>query len=148
MKPIFVISCPFDTYSGYGARSRDLVKAIIETNKYDVKLMSQRWGITPFGFCEDNPEWKFLLNYILPNNTLNQQPEIWMQITVPNEFQSVGKYNIGCTAGIESTICPPEWIEGINRMDLTLTSSKHSKSVFENSKFEKRDRDIREANCR
>ena len=139
MKPIFVISCPFDTYSGYGARSRDLVKAIIETNKYDVKLMSQRWGITPFGFCEDNPEWKFLLNYILPNNTLNQQPEIWMQITVPNEFQSVGKYNIGCTAGIESTICPPEWIEGINRMDLTLTSSKHSKSVFENSKFEKRD---------
>jgi glycosyltransferase involved in cell wall biosynthesis len=139
MKPIFVISCPFDTYSGYGARSRDLVKAIIETNKYDVKLMSQRWGITPFGFCKDNPEWKFLLNYILPNNTLNQQPEIWMQITVPNEFQPVGKYNIGCTAGIESTICPPEWIEGINRMDLTLTSSKHSKSVFENSKFEKRD---------
>ena len=139
MKPIFVISCPFDTYSGYGARSRDLVKAIIETNKYDVKLMSQRWGITPFGFCEDNSEWKFLLNYILPNNTLNQQPEIWMQITVPNEFQPVGKYNIGCTAGIESTICPPEWIEGINRMDLTLTSSKHSKSVFENSKFEKRD---------
>ena len=139
MKPIFVISCPFDTYSGYGARSRDLVKAIIETNKYDVKLMSQRWGITPFGFCEDNSEWKFLLNYILPNNSLNQQPEIWMQITVPNEFQSVGKYNIGCTAGIESTICPPEWIEGINRMDLTLTSSKHSKSVFENSKFEKRD---------
>ena len=130
MKPIFVISCPFDTYSGYGARSRDLVKAIIETNKYDVKLMSQRWGITPFGFCEDNSEWKFLLNYILPNNSLNQQPEIWMQITVPNEFQSVGKYNIGCTAGIESTICPPEWIEGINRMDLTLTSSKHSKSVF------------------
>jgi glycosyltransferase involved in cell wall biosynthesis len=139
MKPIFVISCPFDTYSGYGARSRDLVKAIIETNKYDVKLMSQRWGITPFGFCEDNSEWKFLLNYILPNNSLNQQPEIWMQITVPNEFQPVGKYNIGCTAGIESTICPPEWIEGINRMDLTLTSSKHSKSVFENSKFEKRD---------
>ena len=139
MKPIFVISCPFDTYSGYGARSRDLVKAIIETNKYDVKLMSQRWGITPFGFCEDNSEWKFLLNYILPNNSLNQQPEIWMQITVPNEFQSVGKFNIGCTAGIESTIAPMEWIEGINRMDLTLTSSKHSKSVFENSKFEKRD---------
>ena len=31
MKPLFIISCPFDTYSGYGARSRDLVKAIIET---------------------------------------------------------------------------------------------------------------------
>ena len=44
MKPSFVISCPIDTYSGYGARSRDLVKAIIETNKYDVKILPQRWG--------------------------------------------------------------------------------------------------------
>ena len=38
-KPSFVISCPFDTYSGYGARSRDIVKAIIESDKYDVKLL-------------------------------------------------------------------------------------------------------------
>ena len=38
MKPFFVISCPIDTFSGYGARSRDLVKAIIETEKYDVKI--------------------------------------------------------------------------------------------------------------
>ncbi len=63
MKPLFIISCPFDTYSGYGARSRDLVKAIIETNKYEVKLLSQRWGNTPFGFCNDNQEWNFLNNY-------------------------------------------------------------------------------------
>ena len=26
-------------------------------------------------------------------------------ITVPNEFQPVGKYNIGLTAGIETTGC-------------------------------------------
>ena len=144
MKPTFVISCPFDTYSGYGARSRDLVKAIIETDKYDVRLISQRWGNTPFGFCKDNIEWEFMLNYILPNNQLPSQPDIWMQITVPNEFQPVGKYNIGCTAGIESNICPPEWIEGINRMDLTLTSSEHSKKVFFDSKFEKRDQNTKQ----
>ncbi len=40
-KPIFVISCPIDTYSGYGARSRDIVKAIIELEKYDVKILPQ-----------------------------------------------------------------------------------------------------------
>ena len=139
MKPLFVISCPFDTYSGYGARARDLVKAIIETDKYDVKLLSQRWGVTPFGFCEDNPEWSFLYGYALNPQQSHPQPDIWMQITVPNEFQPLGKFNIGCTAGIESTICPPEWIEGINRMDLTLTSSEHSKKVFQESKFEKKD---------
>ena len=29
MKPLFVISCPIDTYSGYGARARDLVKEFL-----------------------------------------------------------------------------------------------------------------------
>jgi glycosyltransferase involved in cell wall biosynthesis len=138
MKPLFIISCPFDTYSGYGARSRDLVKAIIETDKYEVKLLSQRWGNTPFGFCTNNPEWSFLKDYALATPQHPTQPEIWMQITVPNEFQPIGKFNIGCTAGIESNICPGDWIEGINRMDLTLVSSNHTKKVFEESKFEKR----------
>ena len=62
-----------------------------------------------------------------------------MQITVPNEFQPVGKFNIGVTAGIEITICAPEWIEGVNRMDLTLVSSEHAKNVFKTSEFEQRD---------
>jgi len=141
MKPLFIISSAFDTYSGYGARSRDLIKAIIETDKYNVRLLTQRWGNTPFGFCNDNPEWKYLYDLLLPNNQIPKQPEIWMQITVPNEFQQVGKYNIGCTAGIESTICPVEWIEGINRMDLTFTSSEHSKKVFVESKFEVRNKE-------
>ena len=92
MKPLFIISSAFDTYSGYGARSRDLIKAIIETDKYEVKLLSQRWGNTPFGFCEDNTEWSFLNKLVLINNQLPKQPEIWMQITVPNEFQpSLGR---------------------------------------------------------
>ena len=137
-KPLFIISSCYDTYSGYGARSRDLIKAIIETDKYNVKLLSQRWGNTPWGFCKDNPEWGFLLSHNLPNNQLTQQPEIWMQITIPSEFQPVGKYNIGVTAGIETTVCAPDWIEGLNRMDLNLVSSNHSKKVFEESKFERR----------
>jgi glycosyltransferase involved in cell wall biosynthesis len=140
MKPLFIISSPFDTYSGYGARSRDLIKAIIKTDKYNVKLMSQRWGNTPFGFCKDNPEWEFLLGLILPNNQLPKQPEIWAQVTVPNEFQPVGKYNIGFTAGIETTVCAAEWIEGCNKMDLNIVSSEHSKKVFKDSKFEKRNK--------
>ena len=35
-KPLFVISCPIDVYSGYSNHSRDLVKAIIELDKYDL----------------------------------------------------------------------------------------------------------------
>lgn len=138
MKNTFVISSPFDTYSGYGARSRDVIKAIIETGKYDVKLLSQRWGNTPFGFCKNNPEWKFLLDLVIPQ-PMNFQPDIWAQITVPNEFQPVGKYNIGITAGLETDLVPGEWVEGVNRMDLNLVSSNHSRQAFIDSQYDKKD---------
>jgi hypothetical protein len=139
MKNTFYVSCPIDTYSGYGARSRDFVKALIQSDKYDVRIMPQRWGSTPFGFIEDHKEeWGFL-NKHLTGGQLTEQPDIWCQITVPNEFQPVGKYNIGLTAGIETTACAPQWIEGCNRMNLVLTSSKHSKYVFENSKYKAQD---------
>jgi hypothetical protein len=139
MKNTFVISCPIDTYSGYGSRSRDLVKALINLDKYDVKIIPQRWGGTPWNFIDDHrEEWGFLKSHILQGQ-LTQQPDIWAQITVPNEFQPVGKFNIGITAGIETTLCAPQWIEGMNKMNLNLVSSEHSKKVFQDSKFQKQD---------
>ena len=135
-KPTLVVSCPIDTYSGYGARARDFVQSIIDTDKYDVKILSQRWGGTRFGYLKDHSN-ESLASRIIPQ--LTQQPDIWMQITVPNEFQKVGKYNIGVTAGIETTLCDPSWIQGCNNMDLVLVSSEHAKKVFEESKFNMQD---------
>lgn len=136
-KKTFVISSPFDSFSGYGARSRDLIKAIIELNKYDVKLIAQRWGSTSWGFCKENPEWNFLLNYLFKKEDQDKKPDIWMQITIPNEFNPIGKYNIGVTAGIEATVCKPEWIEGINKMDMVWVSSEFTKKMFMNLNFQK-----------
>ena len=135
-KPTFVISSPYDTYSGYGARSRDIIKSIIDSNKYDVQLLSQRWGDTSWGFCQDHPQWEHLNGYKVAQ--LKEKPDIWMQITIPNEYQPVGKYNIGITAGIEATGCKPEWIEGLNRMDIIYVSSNFTKSVFEGMAYEKK----------
>jgi len=141
MKQLLVISCPIDTYSGYGARSRDIVKALLKADKYEIKILSQRWGSTPFGFLEDtNPEHKQIKDCILPQPQLPRQPDVWIQVTVPNEFQPVGKFNIGITAGIETTLCAPTWIDGVNKMNLTLVSSEHAKRVFEQSAFEQRDK--------
>ena len=141
MKPLFFISCPIDTYSGYGARSRDIVKALLKSDKYDIKILPQRWGSTPFGFLQaDNPEHKQILDCCWDQPQLPRQPDVWMQITVPNEFQPIGKFNIGVTAGIETTVCDPSWLEGLNRMNLNLVSSEHAKNVFLNSVFEQRDR--------
>ena len=139
MKPLFAISCPIDTFSGYGARSRDIVLSLIKSGKYDVKILSQRWGNTPFGFLqENNPDHKLMMDCIQQSPQLPRQPDIWAQITVPNEFQPMGKFNIGITAGIETTLCAAPWIEGMNRMNLNLVSSEHAKKVFQDSRFEKR----------
>ena len=142
-KTTIIVSCPIDTYSGYGARSRDLVKSLMKNPEYDVKVLSQRWGNTSFGYLDDHNETE-LSKSIIPR--VQSAPDIWMQITVPNEFQKVGKYNIGITAGIETTVAPPQWIEGCNRMDLILTSSEHSKNVFKSLKFEQTDKSGRVLN--
>jgi hypothetical protein len=133
-----VIYAPIDTLSGYGSRSRDTVKSIIELKKeeWDIKIIPCGWGNTPNGFIDENPEWQFLNEYVI-NGQLTSQPDIFIWITVPNEFQKVGKYNIGITAGLETTIVPADWVEGVNRMDLVLVSSEHSKKAFLDSKFQK-----------
>ena len=140
-KPLCIVSSPVDTFSGYGARSRDFIKSLIKAkgDEWDIKLLSQRWGQTPFGFLNETVDnEKDLLDRIIPQMTT--QPDAWFQITVPNEFQSVGKHlNVGVTAGIETPICDPSWIEGCNRMNLNLVSSQHAKTVFENSQFEQKD---------
>tara|TARA_R100001163_G_C5068486_1_gene208904 strand:- start:11742 stop:13061 length:1320 start_codon:yes stop_codon:yes gene_type:complete len=141
-KQTVVISCPIDTYSGYGARGRDVAKAFIELDKYDVKIIPQRWGNTPWNFIEDHSEWSFLTNHLFypqPNQQYSK-PDIWVQITIPNEFMKQGHYNIGITAGIETTVAPADWVEGCNRMDLVLGSSKHTVDVLKSSKFQKHDK--------
>jgi len=134
MKKLCVVSCPIDSQSGYGARSRDFVRSLIalKDEKWDIKILAQAWGTTPWGAL--NPEKdQDLISRLTPN--IPRKPDVWIQITVPNEFQAIGTYNIGVTAGIETTICSPQWIEGCNRMDLVLTSSKHSKKVFTDINF-------------
>lgn len=136
MKKI-VFAGPVQTISGYGSRSRDFVLSLIDLG-HDVSIISAPWGDTPKNALDlSNPRHKLIHERIIPN--LISKPDIWIQCTIPNEFQPVGNYNIGLTAGIETTVCRPEWIEGCNKMDLVLVSSTHSKNVFETASFEKRD---------
>ena len=141
-KQYCVISAPVDTYSGYGSRSRDFIKAIYELKKdeWQIEIIPQRWGSTPWNYINDHQEdWNWVNSLLNKNGQLNRQPDVWIQITVPNEFQPIGKFNIGVTAGIETTICDPSWIEGCNRMSLILASSNHAKKVFQDSAFEQKD---------
>jgi len=141
MKQYCIISAPPDTYSGYGARSRDFIKAIYELKKdeWDIQIIPQRWGNTSWGFLEDfKEEWGWMIPLLL-KSPMTRQPDVWFQITVPSEFQAVGKVNIGITAGIETTVCDSSWIEGCNRMNAIFVSSVHAKTVLEATSFAKKD---------
>jgi glycosyltransferase involved in cell wall biosynthesis len=126
MKPTLVFQAPVATRSGYGDHARDLLHSLYKLDKFQIKVISTRWGNTPMDALNyDNPFHKFVVDNIIPQIT--EKPDIYIQVTVPNEFQPLGFYNIGITAAIETTHCALDWVHGCNRMDLILVPSEHSK---------------------
>ena len=137
MKKLMVICAPVTSRSGYGEHARDLVKSFMTHDKYDVKIMDVRWGDCPRNALnKNNNEDKKILDCILRQN-LNQQPDVYVDIRIPNEFQTHGKFNIGITAGVETDIVSGKWIECCNKMDLVIVPSEHSKRGFTNSIYDK-----------
>lgn len=126
MKPTLVFQAPVATRSGYGDHARDLLHSLYKLDKFDIKVISTRWGATPMDALNyDKPFHKWIVDSIIPQ--INEKPDIYIQVTVPNEFQPIGHYNIGITAAIETTVCAMDWIDGCNRMDLIITPSEHAK---------------------
>ena len=137
MKPFIVIQGPVATRSGYGNHTRDLVTALIKADKYDIQIISLPWGSCPTNaLLSNNVDHQAIMQRIARGN-INRQPDIFIQISVPNEFQPHGKYNIGITAGIETTQVSHEFIEGCNRMDMNIVTSEHSKVGFVKTVYDK-----------
>lgn len=141
IKPMCVVRAPCATRSGYGDMSRDIIRHLIEYDKFDVKVISVNWGETPMNALDEhNPKDKMILERIL-TGPLTKQPELFVTITIPSEFETIGKYNIGITAGIETSIASAQWVDACNRMDAVFTISEHSKNVLRASKFSKQTKD-------
>ena len=138
MKKVMLICAPVSSRSGYGDHARDLVTSFINHDKYDIKIMDVRWGDCPRNALDKNNEVdKKILDCILPELKMDQQPDIYVDIRIPNEFETYGKYNIGITAGIETDIVSNSWIEGCNKMNFVIVPSEHSKTGFINSIYDK-----------
>jgi glycosyltransferase involved in cell wall biosynthesis len=139
-KPELVFCGPIATMSGYGAHARDLLLSLIEMDKFNISVISINWGETPMNaLSPENEEHKQILD-LVRTTPLQSQPDVWIQCTIPNEFQPVGKYNIGITAGIETDICAPEWIEGCNKMNMVIVPSRHAKKVLVETSYAKHDK--------
>jgi len=129
------VRAPVSTRSGYGGMSRDIVRHLIEYDKYDVQVHSINWGETPMNALDvNNPADKMIFERIVPESNL-AQPDLYVSISIPTEFRPVGKYNIGITAGIETTQASVEWVDAMNSMDVNFVISQHAKDVFKASKY-------------
>jgi len=138
MKKFILICAPFTSRSGYGDHARSIFYALYQAKKYEIKVLDVRWGDTPRNFLQkDNPLHKPLLDAILNTLQIDRQPDIYIDIRIPNEFETHGKYNIGITAGIETNIVSINWIDGCNKMDLVIVPSEHSKGGFINAIYDK-----------
>ncbi len=141
-KPLLVFQAPVATRSGYGDHSRDILKSLFELDKYDIKVVPTRWGMTPQDQLDPTNEFhqKILANCV---TNVDREIDIFIQISVANEFRRVGKYNIGITAGTETTIVPQEFIKASNQMDLIITPSEFTKKGFATTVFTEVDKNTK-----
>lgn len=128
-KPFLLFRGPVETISGYGGHSRDILKCLYQMNLFEIKIDSCPWGHVPMTALNDSD----LFHIWIKNNIITQlykQPDIYIQITVANEFSGIGKFNIGITAGVETTMIPKEWIASCNLMDLIIVPSEFTKQIM------------------
>ena len=139
-KPICILQSPIWTRSGYGDWALAVAKSLLRYGKFDLHIAPTVWGACSRKNLEAeirDPEGKELLDRVLKGN-LSRQPELFIQMTIPNEFSAPAKFNIGMTAGIETTVPRAEWIEGLNRMNYNIVTSQHAKDVFVGANYTKK----------
>ena len=136
MKKVMLICAPVSSRSGYGDHARDLVRSFLNLDNFDVKIFDVTWGSTPRNALDKKLD-KNIIDCFLPEPKMDRQPDVYVDIRIPNEFQQWGKVNIGITAGIETTAVSNAWIDGCNKMDLTIVPSEHSKKGFVEALYEK-----------
>jgi glycosyltransferase involved in cell wall biosynthesis len=137
-KPTLVFQGPIFTRSGYGDHCRDLMKSLRKMDKFDIKIIPLRWGNTPQNQVSDQEEFgRWMLERVIPQ--IGEQPDVFMQVSVANEFEAKGKFNIGVTAGVETTLAPKEFIDGSNKMDLIIVPSNFTKSNLAGTVYQQKD---------
>lgn len=139
-KPVCILQSGIWTRSGYGDWALSVAKSLLRYGKFDLKIVPTAWGSCSKKNLDseiNDPEGKELLGRIL-REPLTKQPEVFIQMTIPNEFSTPAKFNIGMTAGIETSACAGIWLEGLNRMNFNIVTSQHSKDIFTHTVYNKK----------
>ena len=87
MKKFVLMIAPFNTRSGYGDHARSIFYSIMDRDDLDIKCVDVKWGSTPRNHL--NPEvlrHKKLLDAFIDGNNIPNQPDVLIDIRIPNEF--------------------------------------------------------------
>ncbi len=130
---------PVLTRSGYGEQARFALRSLrSREDLYEIYIHPTQWGQTSWD-SEDSEERHFIderieatIGYVANGGTFDMS----IQVTIPNEFEILADYNVGYTAGIETTDVSHTWIQYSNVMDKMIVVSEHSKQVFEKTKYD------------
>ena len=99
------------------------------------------WGQTGWEY-EDTEERRWI-DAILKKTIFYRNQggtfDLSAQVTIPNEWSKLAPVNIGVTAGIETNLISPAWVQKSELVDKIITISEHSKNVFLNTSFNKTD---------
>lgn len=138
-KPTLVLQAPVFSRSGYGDHSKDILRSLYKLDKYDIKIIPTKWGSTPQNQVDIDNEFD---NWAASNviTSLTHKPDIFIQISVPNESKPIGEWNCLITAGAETTLIPKDFIDGCNRMDLTIVPSNFTKMVLESVAYQEKNK--------
>lgn len=138
MKKKILVTGPVLTASGYGEQARFALRALRSREElFDIYVAPTNWGNCGW-IHEDSEERKWLDSMILKNsqymqvNNGQQQYDMSLQITIPNEWKRLAPVNIGYTAGIETNKVSPHWINPSNEMDKVIVVSNFAKKGFDN----------------
>lgn len=138
MKKKIFVRGPVLSQSGYGEQARFALRALkSREDLFDIYVQPIPWGQT--GWVWEESEFRtWMDSKITVTQILMQQkqlqPDMSLQITIPNEFQRMCPVNIGYTAGIETTKVAPQWLQkGNEEVDKILVVSSHAKTTYENT---------------
>ena len=138
MKRSVVMIAPFNTRSGYGDHARSIFYSIMDREDLDIKCLDVKWGNTPRNHLRPEvPRHKKLLETFINQDQIKSQPDVLIDIRIPNEFANGAKVNIGITAGVETDVVSPAFLEGMNRMNFNIVPSKFTAETFNRCIFDK-----------
>jgi len=126
---------PILSRSGYGEHSRQIFRYLLSKENIDLRVQPLPWGITPWYL--NHSDENGLIGEIMKRSVLNENEkmDITIQVQLPNEWDvTLGEYNVGVTAGIETTASNPIWVSThCEKMDKVIVPSKHAKKSLLNS---------------